>query len=90
MQSLLNTQRSDCVLELMFTKLFLIYIVSTVKQVHGGCLIPFSQPFLEDASYFAKFLPKDGSLRSYEFDTCTGDNCFDISSGKEIVLNLFQ
>jgi len=61
-----------------------------IKQVHGGCLMPFSEPFLKDASYFGKFLPKDGSLRSYEFDTCTGINCFEFSSDAQDTISCYD
>lgn len=61
-----------------------------IKQVHAGCLMPFAEAFFRNRDLQAKYLPEDGSLRSYEFDTCTGSNCFDVSSDAEDTISCYD
>ena len=48
-----------------------------VRTVAGGCLLPMSEPFLSNKNIIERYLPEDASVQSFEFNTCSGSNCFD-------------
>ena len=49
------------------------------KTIVGGCLMPMAEPFLSNKNVIARYLPKGTTIQSFEFDTCSGANCFDFT-----------
>ena len=68
------------------TKLFLyLYPVQTVT---GGCLLPSSKPFLASQEVLESYFPEDTTVSSFEFDTCSGNNCFEYSPESKLIFSL--
>ena len=51
-----------------------------ITTVEGGCLHPFAEPLLKNQQVMESFFPQGSSVNSLNFDTCSGSNCFDLSS----------
>ena len=45
--------------------------------------MPMAEPFLSNQDVIAQYLPGYASVESFDFDSCSGSNCFDFSPESE-------
>ena len=48
----------------------------TVKVIYGGCLAVNAEPWFRNRKLVEQYFPADFTVEDYEFNKCTGDNCF--------------
>lgn len=51
----------------------------SVKSINVGCLLPTAEQFFRSRELNEKYIPKDSTLEEYEFETCSGSNCFEFA-----------
>ena len=59
------------------------FSLSTVLTTVGGCLLTMAEPFLSSENVMESYLPSSFSLQSFQFEKCSGSNCFQYSSNGE-------
>ena len=45
--------------------------------------MPVAESFIGNRNTLERYLPDTASIQSFEFDTCSGSNCFDFESGSK-------
>lgn len=64
---------------------YLFAVITTV----GGCLMPMSEPFLNNENVMASYMPENFDITEFSFEKCSGSNCFDIASDGKFSLLIF-
>lgn len=44
--------------------------------------MPSAETFLASKAVFERYLPSDGTLETFDFETCEGSDCFKFAPGK--------
>ena len=61
-----------------------VTVLYTVKHISVGCLAPQSEAFLGSESVSEDYLPEDFNLVDFDFETCSGANCIEVSSNGKL------
>ena len=65
--------------EKCYCKLHELLLFPPETSINGGCLHPYAEPFLSNKNVVESYFPEGTSIQEYDFETCTGSNCFKLS-----------